>query len=550
MRKIDKKGFTLVEVLAVVTILGILVLLVTVGILGYLQHGKDDYNEKLKGQLLLAGKTYYASNKEELPTSVNGKAYSYVTLPTIQSNNYIEKSFVDSEGRECSPSFVYVKQKANNSQEYEYYPCLICQGDDNQQINYSKDDSKYCDPANWDKNEAPSPEPEPTDGEGSCSYTKTETTLIVTQATMPKGILKIYYIDDEGNEHLVYDGSSTNETTISNITQEGVGEFSDLYVEDKEHNQKICNEVVPQPETPVGAPVCSITAIDSWIKKQFTVHAECHGQNGNPIKLGSSYKSKITVTGGHGTIANKDKSYEQVSDSIIKFSMVFKAKSNSEGRDTLKLAEGIVENVNDKQVNVVTSSKLKVDNKKPNTIFYRKGTTRKASAKKDKGKGYKNSVQVSIKCTDAGSGVASFSVNGKSVTVGTMYEGEKKTERGKYTYKAVCKDKAGNEQNEKHTYRVLKYERSCSKCGWASSRCVNWVNRYYIKHLAYGAIQSSCSRSTSWLPSASQCGSHTLGMLTHRCVVVSGGYRQETGSCSSYSDCTKWKCTKGKYCWY
>ena len=151
----NKKGFTLPEVLAVIVIIGILAVLVTAGILGYFRQGKDDYNSNLSNQLLLTGKTYYSDHKNELPTATNTKAYSYVTLPEMQSNNYVTNEFKDSEGRECSPSFVYVKQKMYDSNEYEYIPCLICQDEDGTQYSYNTTNSVYCNLANWDDEIAP-----------------------------------------------------------------------------------------------------------------------------------------------------------------------------------------------------------------------------------------------------------------------------------------------------------------------------------------------------------------------------------------------------------
>ena len=69
------KGFTMVEVLGVLVIIGILSLLVVPRIIEYMQGGKDDYNQKLASQLQLAGKAYFADNKEALPTEKTSKKY-------------------------------------------------------------------------------------------------------------------------------------------------------------------------------------------------------------------------------------------------------------------------------------------------------------------------------------------------------------------------------------------------------------------------------------------------------------------------------------------
>lgn len=139
MKRINTKGLTLVEVLAVVVIIGILSSIIGIAISKYMQGGKNAYNDKLKNQLVLAGKSYYTQHKDKL-VDVNEGEFVYVSLPELQSNNYVTNKFIDSEGRECSPSYVYVNQKRNNSNDYKYNPCLICQDEQGNKKNYSEED--------------------------------------------------------------------------------------------------------------------------------------------------------------------------------------------------------------------------------------------------------------------------------------------------------------------------------------------------------------------------------------------------------------------------
>ena len=81
MEKVNKKGFTLVEMLGVILVIAILAGIAIASITYYLNKGKDDYNEQLKEQLVISGKEYYANNKQLLPTSISEKTYSYVTVP-------------------------------------------------------------------------------------------------------------------------------------------------------------------------------------------------------------------------------------------------------------------------------------------------------------------------------------------------------------------------------------------------------------------------------------------------------------------------------------
>ena len=157
--KKDKKGFTMIEILIVVAIIAVLAITIIPMVSNYIQKGKDEYNEKLKNQLLVSGKEYYTNNKVKLPVKnylgvyKNNKDYSYVTLPEIQSENYVSKDFVDADKRECSKSYVYVRQN-DDGKDYEWHACLICSGEDGKTINYSKGDPT-CEIVDWGDTKSP-----------------------------------------------------------------------------------------------------------------------------------------------------------------------------------------------------------------------------------------------------------------------------------------------------------------------------------------------------------------------------------------------------------
>ena len=127
MEKRFKRAFTLVEMLVVVGIIAALLVTVIPMVSKYIKDGKNDYNEKLRSQLLLSGKDYYSNNKDKLPVKVGlkykSKDYDVVSLPEMQSQNYVSNDFADAYGNSCKESFVYVRQK-NDAKEYNYYACL------------------------------------------------------------------------------------------------------------------------------------------------------------------------------------------------------------------------------------------------------------------------------------------------------------------------------------------------------------------------------------------------------------------------------------------
>ena len=147
MNKINNnKGFTLIEILATVSILAILAIVIIPSISAGMQSSRDEYNSKLKKQLLIAGKLYFSENKQLLPkiTYENQRIedISYVTVSEMKSLNYLTKDFIDSDGDKCDESFV-VATKQVLSSKIKYNSCLIC-GDNN----YSSSNS-YCKVSNW-----------------------------------------------------------------------------------------------------------------------------------------------------------------------------------------------------------------------------------------------------------------------------------------------------------------------------------------------------------------------------------------------------------------
>lgn len=121
--KLNKKAFTLVEVLAVVAILAILATLIIPSVTKYLKGGKEDYDENLKKQLILVAKNYYAENRDRLPKR-NGSISSYVTLKELTSLKYTSKDFTDSKGNNCNNDS-YVTTWLNDD-NIDYYVCMKC----------------------------------------------------------------------------------------------------------------------------------------------------------------------------------------------------------------------------------------------------------------------------------------------------------------------------------------------------------------------------------------------------------------------------------------
>ena len=138
----NRKGFTLVEVIGAVIILGILAILAVPLFTKQLNTFRDDYYENLASNFENSGREFFSDNRMYRPTGKLEAAK--VTLNTLNGQKYIDE-FVDYEGGECNKdSYVVVIRK--DKDEYDYHACLKCENDD-----YDNTvGNKFCDPAWFD----------------------------------------------------------------------------------------------------------------------------------------------------------------------------------------------------------------------------------------------------------------------------------------------------------------------------------------------------------------------------------------------------------------
>ena len=143
----NRKGFTLVEVLAVIVIIGILSAVVIPLTIKYINQGKDNYYKSLEKEVTLIARNYYTTNKNEFPMGQYDKSgnplyITQVTIDRLKSAGLITNDVVDTDGNACTG---YVRVENKNG-EYEYTPCLICNDkykSDNEYCFYNGEDSKY-----------------------------------------------------------------------------------------------------------------------------------------------------------------------------------------------------------------------------------------------------------------------------------------------------------------------------------------------------------------------------------------------------------------------
>ena len=118
-RKINKKGFTLTEILAVIAILGVILAIAVPSYNSLSKKFEKAYYEKLEGSVLAAAKSYYKENAESRPAELLYS--SVVTFSELKENKNIDdikgyKSNIDLKGR------IIIVKKVEG---YDYKMCYL-----------------------------------------------------------------------------------------------------------------------------------------------------------------------------------------------------------------------------------------------------------------------------------------------------------------------------------------------------------------------------------------------------------------------------------------
>lgn len=119
IKKINKKGFTLTEILATIAILGIIVAIAVPSYNALSKKFEREYYKSLEGSILSAAKSYYKDNQESKPEEL---LYSdVVTFSELKNNKNIDdikayKSEDDLKGR------IIIVKKVNS---YDYKICYL-----------------------------------------------------------------------------------------------------------------------------------------------------------------------------------------------------------------------------------------------------------------------------------------------------------------------------------------------------------------------------------------------------------------------------------------
>ena len=123
----NEKGFTLIELIAVVIILGLIALIAIPYFTGSMKTFREDYYDSLSTTVESAGKEFFKDNTKYLPSK---ELYSSkVSINNLIKQKYIN-NFEDYDGNECDLNNSYVIVIKKDRTTYSYTACISCPGDD------------------------------------------------------------------------------------------------------------------------------------------------------------------------------------------------------------------------------------------------------------------------------------------------------------------------------------------------------------------------------------------------------------------------------------
>ena len=134
----NSKGFTLIEVLGAIIILGIIAIIGFNTFTSSLRGFREDYYTEISRSLENSGQEFFNDNRNYRPSQILGA--QKVSISALETKEYTE-TIVDYNGDKCeNSSYVLIVKEGRN--DYSYHTCLVCSED-----NYDNTSDEYCDSA-------------------------------------------------------------------------------------------------------------------------------------------------------------------------------------------------------------------------------------------------------------------------------------------------------------------------------------------------------------------------------------------------------------------
>jgi len=532
----NKKGFTLIELIGVIVLISLMVLIIVPTVDKVVKRSKIIANEQLEANILLAAQNWTSDHKSELKSLQKGWKYNLL-ITTLKEMGYIDKNIKlpSTKGDYTKTNCVVIEKRSDNnakrdvydySLEFESRDCVY-EFDNNTHITLSaikKDTNQALNNGEW---------------------TKDNVTLI---ATPSKGFQASNYSYKWFDNNNYIKSTKTNEYNVPNQEVKTFKYTSTLtYV-----NQSNGNEYSTQP---------SNTFIVNIDKKAPNVTSKFKYDNANLITI-SATESKIGSQSQSGLLSGQSIYYalstskttppsnysalslgsgNELASATIPNNVI---TSLSTGKYYLWIKEGIKDNAGNvsKAIKTGGSDGMAIDNTKPACTL-----TAPSSIT------YNSTGNFTLKCTDSGeSGIESKSLSSSNfevsnltinsisapsaVTGGYQYTITAKattgTGTGSLVFKAgIIKDRAGNGNNAVSANAPL----SKAKLATPGS-CKSLTYNGSAQTLASGATYASYSNN-----SKTDAGSYTVTVTPNSNYLFTDGTSTKSLSCSiAYAKTATW----------
>ena len=146
MFKNNKKGFSVIELLAVIVILGLLIAIAIPVVNKQLNNFRDSYYRKLEASIKSAGQDYVSDKRFAKPTKLLHSRV--VKVDTLEDEKYIDevKDYLGNYCDSSDTSYSYVLIVKTGEKTYDYQTCLKC-SDDEYLTDTSDEEHDYCNSA-------------------------------------------------------------------------------------------------------------------------------------------------------------------------------------------------------------------------------------------------------------------------------------------------------------------------------------------------------------------------------------------------------------------
>lgn len=107
----NKKGFTLIELVGTILILSLVVLIAIPAISRSLNKGVNNVDEQLKRNIELAAENWASDNKNQLPTTQNGT--KTVSTATLKADGYLNGNIIKPSANQIIQNSCVTIKKTN-----------------------------------------------------------------------------------------------------------------------------------------------------------------------------------------------------------------------------------------------------------------------------------------------------------------------------------------------------------------------------------------------------------------------------------------------------